>query len=701
MPWLRAIQSGFIITFPLMFVGSIAVLINQFPLPAYRAFMTDFFGPHWTYLGEGIWNGTFAVMSIAVSFSAGMNLAEKYNEKFQTRQVNPITVGIISFSSLFCLIVPVNGGIPQSWTGVAGLFAAILVSLVSSYLFFALSSIRHLRMRFFVDNAGGSVVQTFSSLVPGSLVIAFFGMLGLVLGMRTGSDFHAIFHHLLGLCFESLDSEFLRGVLYTLSIQILWFFGIHGANVLDPVTHGIYNGAIMDNAAAFAAGTPLPHIVTKPFLDCFVFIGGTGCTFSLILALLIFSRFSEYRRLSGISSFFGVFNINELLVFGFPLILNPVMLIPFVFIPAVLCLVSYGVVAMDLVPRTSTSAGWSVPVFVNAFMVTGSFKAVVLQAVNIVIGTLIYAPFVRIADAMRRQDLKNAVDSLFECVNDNSLDTRQKRCLNRTGAVGAIARGLAGELEAAVRKNDRKSGLHLLYQPQVAPLSNAVVGVEALLRWNHPKLGYISPMIVVALAEDADIVQELGDWILNEACATRRKWLDMGIVGVSMSVNVSVYQIDRSLPKRVEKALSTYGLSPDMLKLEVTESISLDAAADGPAILEEIHASGVRISIDDFGMGHSSLAYLRKFPVSSVKIDGSITREVTTSALSADIVSSIVGLCQSRGIDCIVEYVETKEEIQILLDLNCTVFQGYYYSKPLPDAQCSGYIREFGKEKTP
>lgn len=692
--WLRSLQSAFIITFPLMFAGSLAVLVNQFPLPVYRHTMANLFGPNWTELGGHIWNGTFAIMSAAVVFAVGMNLAIHCNNKQRTRQVSPITVGLVSFSSLFCLIVPINGGIPQEWTGVAGLFGAVMVALTASTIFLALSSIRLLRMRLSVDNADGSVVQAFSSLLPGSITIGIFGVVGLLFGMKAGTGFHSVLYSILTVSFESFDSAFMRGLFYTFSLQFLWFFGIHGANVLDPVTHGINVAAIEENIRAAATGEILPNIITKPFLDSFVFIGGTGCTISLILALLIASRFSERRRLAGISSVFGIFNINELLVFGFPIILNPVVLIPFIFTPVILCAVAYGVVSIGLVPKTSASVGWSVPIFVNAYMVTGSVKGVLLQLFNIALATCLYIPFVRLADSIRSKELLTAISRLFDCVNGLSPVERQQRCLNREGTLGALARGLATDLEDALKKK-QQSGLYLLYQPQVSPLDGKVVGVEALLRWNHPKVGHISPLVTIALAEDADLIEPLGEWIINESCRTRKHWLDTGIRDVSMSFNISVHQITNKLPKIIAANMQRYSIPPHLLKTEVTESVSLDAAIDGPLILECIHEAGVKIAIDDFGMGHSSLIYLRKFPVSSVKIDGSITREIGTSTLSADIVSSIVGLCRSRDIECVVEYVETEEQMHTLMDLGCQVFQGYYFSPPLAEAACAEYIRSF------
>ncbi len=697
-PLLAAVRSGLIVTMPLVLLGSCAVLLNSFPLPAYKTMMQDVFGPNWQLFGGFVWNGTFAVMSLILLFSIGQHLAEQYNAANPVVQVSPVITGLVAFASLVCMIEVNAGMLPQRWIGVAGLFVALLVALVASRLFLFLFSCKSLRLHLPGGSTDLAVPHAFNALLPGMLTVLLFAGIGIGVQALWGTSVHEAVHTLIRKPFDAAGDGLERGVLYIASLQWLWFFGIHGANVLDPITHDIYGAAMAANEAAAAAGKPLPHIMTKPFMDTFVFMGGAGASISLAGALLLFGNAQANRKLAGLSLVPGIFNINEVLLFGLPVILNPVMLIPFVLTPLLLALISYVAVASGLVPGTRAAVEWTTPILLNGYLTTGSIKGTALQLVNITVGIFAYAPFVLISNKLTAKRVGLAFRRLLtrSCATANG--PLGQRCIDQRDDAGALARGLLADLEEA-----RLSGrdLYLEFQPQITATTGRVAGVEALLRWKHPHHGPIPAPITVALAEDSAMIRPLGLWILDQACSVRKAWLNAGIEDLVMSVNLSAMQLEESLPDNVTRILQRHALPPDMLELEVTESGALDTGTPESQVLSRLHALGVRITIDDFGMGHSSLKYLKQFPVTAVKIDGAISREVVTNPICADIVGSITRLCRARGMTSVAEFVENDAQVAVLREQGVDLFQGYRFSKPLVADACLAYIIDNYAKWTP
>lgn len=688
-PTLAAIRSALVVTLPLMFLGSLAELLNSFPLPSYKAFMAAHFGPDWTLFGTILKEGTFSVMSLIMVFSLGLHLTLRFNQAQPVLRADPVIAGLTAFASFFCLLQPEGDALPLRWLGVAGLFVAILVGVLSTRLFLFFFSFKRLHLHLPGGASDIAIPQAFGALVPGMLTVLIFAACGVFMLAETGLSLHEAAYRLLRLPFDAIGEGFGRGMLYILSLHGLWFAGVHGANVLDPITHDIYGAAMLANESAAAAGLPLPHVMTKTFMDTFVFMGGAGTGISLAAALIVFGKTQASRRIGLISLGPGLFNINEVLLFGLPIVLNPLMFIPFLLTPLVLAALSYAAVVTGLVPGTSVETQWTTPILLNGFLSTGSLRGSLLQVVNLTVGTFIYAPFVLLANKIRVRQINDAFGHLLRrsCAPAGA----SRHTLDHNDDAGSLARSLIVDLEY---DHAHHRGLYLEFQPQVCARTGRVVGVEALIRWKHESYGSIPAPITIALAEDSGLIRSIGLWVFDTACAVRRDWLDRGITDLTMSVNVSALQLKRRFPEELLEILGRYGLPPSMLEVEVTESAALDADTPESRILVRLYEAGLPLAIDDFGMGHSSLKYLKQFPVSAVKIDGAISKEVVTNPICRDIVASITRLCRARRMTSVAEFVENDEQAGVLRRLGCDVFQGYRYSKPLVAADCLRFIRE-------
>ena len=233
----------------------------------------------------------------------------------------------------------------------------------------------------------------------------------------------------------------------------------------------------------------------------------------------------------------------------------------------------------------------------------------------------------------------------------------------------------------------------LHYQPQIDIESGNVVGVEALLRWRHPEFGDVSPTEFIPIAEYSRLILPIGEWVLRTALRQLKSWLAHGHPPLFMAVNLSAVQFHyRNLPDLIRDILAEEQLSPSLLELELTESVAMHDPQGAIAVMDRLHEHGIRMSIDDFGTGFSSLNYLKKFKVRKVKIDQSFIREISANAEDRAIVSAIIGMSKSLSLQTIAEGVETAAQLTFLGEQGCDQAQGYYYCKPLPAAECEAFL---------
>jgi EAL domain-containing protein (putative c-di-GMP-specific phosphodiesterase class I) len=238
--------------------------------------------------------------------------------------------------------------------------------------------------------------------------------------------------------------------------------------------------------------------------------------------------------------------------------------------------------------------------------------------------------------------------------------------------------------------------LRLYYQPQVDLGSGEIVGVEALVRWQHAEHGLIPPNEFIPLAEESGYVVTLGNWVLRTACRQIKQWAGLGLPLRQVAVNVSAVQLSRgNLVASVQAALQETGIAPGMLELEITESSVMLDREKSLATVASLKALGVRLSIDDFGTGYSSLAYLQQLEVDKLKIDITFVRDMTTNANNAAIVNAVIALGHSLGLEIIGEGVETLEQAHQLRSLRCDCMQGYLVSRPIPAADMTQFMLSF------
>lgn len=663
----NAIKKGFQLVVPVVLTGSLALLLLNFPIIGYQEVIASYGGGIVRSLLNFIVDSTTGFLSLylvmAISYFYSESLAGQ-NPSFRIiAMITACTCFIASFGGQ-------SGSLTLSCFGTTGVFTAMGCAILATRLFFFLEM--HFFRRNHSHSAGNDIYfrSTMSSILSVSICITIFAVANLLLQkiFHVG-NLNELISNFLFRSFEGIQKEPGSGIAFLLFLNFLWTLGIHGGNALDPVAQTV-----------FADGNT-SGLITKSFLDNFSLLGGSGATLCLVLALLIISRQKGSRQLAYSAVPLTVFNINEILVFGLPIVLNPVLAIPFILTPVASMLVSYGAVASGWMPAVTRTVNWTTPVFFSGYLATGSWKGIVVQLASVALGTFIYIPFILLSERVQEGQDEYLIDELTKHFRDKESSGERPRYLEHNGSLGIIAKEVTGQLHTDVQARQ----IPVFYQPQVDD-QGKVVGAEALLRWQYNGIRLYPPLIVT-LAQEEGCFQELTWSIIRTACQDIPLLQQQFGENIHVSVNIVAEQLnDIEFTSDLIQMVKDYKVNKNLV-LEVTEETSLTRLPNITANIESLGECGIVLAIDDFSMGQTSLNYLRNNRFRYVKLDGSLVRQVLENSRSREIVGSITALGDNLGFEVIAEYVENESIRDVLLELGCKVFQGYLYSPAIPVAQ--------------
>ena len=694
--FIKATRRGLVTTIPFMLLGSFALFINNLPIPAYQQFMLTLFGEGWRSFGGYVYQSTFAIMAIIMNLLISHSLITEKNTR-SGGDANPFIGAIVSICCFYSLMYVYGNTISMEKLGAFGVFLSILTALTASSLFVSLHRIKWLWVDVYSNASEANFRQLKSAFFATVLTISAFVTFRLLLSGFFGVyNIHAAIYAGLRTWFDGMSSKYSASAVFVTATHLFWFLGIHGSSVLVPVSQSLFVPALAENQALVAYGLEPVYIFTKQFFDVFVYMGGAGTTLSLIAAIIIGTRRAGMRQITKISVLPGLINANEPIIFGVPVVFNFYLLLPFVCVPLILTFISYAAIYIGLVPFTIEAVEWTTPIIMGGFVTTGgSIRGSLLQIFNFAVATLIYLPFVKLYEKSLTRNTSRTLTRLADEVLIES-DRRHAFLLDKQNAVGRMARELAIDM-----KNAFKAGkLYVKFQPQVN-FDNSVFGAETLIRWEHEQLGSISPAIMIALAEESQMIHEIGYWVFEQSASALRTMTDKGFEDIIISVNVTPSQLGSpAIAGEFARIARKYNVSPARIEIEITEQVALGGMTRVNTI-KALQALGFPISMDDFGMGHSSLLYLKEFDLSTIKLDGSLTKEILDNPVCGDIISSIVHLARSKGIHIIAEYVETHEQKERLHKLACDCYQGFLYSPPLSLEDLITYCKNLERRKIP
>lgn len=675
--WMLAIRDSFVSLLPLTFVYVIAQLATHLPYLFLGDYSESNYGQLWLSTFEHISTISHDVFPLLLSACIVSQLTYELPSKNRDRPLFP--------SFLLMIYVVVNLVVASTVLGidilefsVKAMFLALIIGVASAeFLSLALDNpkLDLLHVPADSDTKLYFVMRILPAMTLILTIITLVSFLWLLLP-DVAHPLDSLIHWAQGSGYGS----WLLSISAVLINQVFWFIGVHGGLVLDLIA----NGTLFDPQGF---GHLSSDWANRTVFNHFVLIGGTGTTMGLLIAIFIVSKKGLQRKIAKISLLPSFFNINDILLFGLPIVFNPIYLLPFIAVPLLMILLALGALDIGFISLDLTaSVRWTTPPLISGWLITNSWHGAFLQLICIGISTLCYLPFVRRAEALRLIREQSAFHDATQTIISSG--HKRQQIVTREDKVGMIARELVLDLKQAVKQDE----LTLSYQPK-HDAGGAIIGVEALIRWQHPRYGFVSPLMIITLAEDSGVIHSLGRWVIEQSCACKSRWNKLGYKNLSMAVNVSPIQLtDKDLPNFINNCIGNNGLLASELELEITESSEIPDDELTDFILDKLSATGVKLAMDDFGMGYSSLLHMRRFQVAAIKIDGSITREVLTNQMNADIVRTIASLGKSQGVQVVAEYVETLEQRQALSNMGCDVFQGYYHSPPLNETDCVAYF---------
>lgn len=415
--FLVAIRDAFVAIMPITMTGAIATLLNVFFRDLPNSYWPDLHiaeNMSWLISINGnVWWATLAMLSLAFVFALGYQVAKTF-------KTDALAGGLVAFASYIAVTPQVatiaeagpNGADAVGWgflnynyLDAKGLFTALIIGLISSIIYSKLMNNKKMTIKM-PDSVPPAVSRTFASIIPGIIAIYVCGIAAWATSEMTGGlAIGDVVLKYVQMPFLGLYQGLGAVLIIVLAVQLLWFFGLHGTNVLGAVLDGTYLTALTMNDSLYQAGQPMEYLWTRGTFDAFVWMGGAGCTIAFVIAILIFSKRADSRAVAKMSAPMAVFNINEPVVFGMPVVLNPIYFIPWLLVPCVLTIVSYLVIAAGWVPYVHVVVPWVVPPILYAFLATGgSIAAAILALVNLVIAVAIWSVFVIMANRVQTEE---------------------------------------------------------------------------------------------------------------------------------------------------------------------------------------------------------------------------------------------------------------------------------------------------------
>ena len=414
---LVAVRDAFVAMIPITMIGAIGTLINNLPIKAYQNFMASVFGENWTVFGGNVWWTAICMMSLFLVVGVAYFLAKSYDE-------NGLQAGLIALS-IFFILAPQSfsflpegateavtgwGALPKAYTGTDALFTAIVIGLLSTEIFVRLSRIKQMTIKM-PDGVPPEVARSFAKLIPGVLTITIFTFAAIFINkIFDGKYLTDLLNTYLGTPLSNVADSLGGAMLIAFFVHFLWIFGLHGANIALPFTETMLMKLGGENAALIEQGaTEGFNVMAGAFFDAFVYLGGSGMLLGLVIALIIAGR--RRKEMIALGGPPALFNISEPLIFGLPIVMNPIFMIPFIISPVICTAIAYlaidfGMVAPVIMPKIP----WVTPPILGGLMATGSLSGGILAAINLIISVVIYLPFVVMSEKMEAKKAEKSAN---------------------------------------------------------------------------------------------------------------------------------------------------------------------------------------------------------------------------------------------------------------------------------------------------
>ena len=579
----KTVRNGLIMVLPVLFIGSFSVLLVYFPIPAYQKFISGFLGGAIQYILFLIQLATLGLLPVYMT--ASINLSYTNSSQEGQKQVSRLASLLAALTSFFILAGIFTSDFDIKLLSSQGLFSAILSGLFASILYQKFENLfKKIRKDpLFIEGADSIFNASLQVLLPYFATVLVFLLANyLITLIFKVSGIQDLFIKLVTLIFSKMQRSYISGFLFILLASLMWCFGIHGNKVLDSVAVEMFQDILPE------------EIVSKTFMDTFVNIGGCGSLLGLLIAIFIFSKNNNSKKLAKIAFLPSIFNISELMVFGFPIILNPYMVIPFILSPEVCYTFTYLMTRINFLPHVSSEVNWTVPLFMSGIEATASVKAIFIQLINLGLSFAIYAPFVKLYEKHYLNQLSNSMDGLVKILKHSEETTEPVTLTECEGNEGRLAKHLVSDLEESLASGFKdkallgQSSLLMKYQPQFDNKGKCI-GAESLLRWNHAKYGIVYPPLVVHLAKESEKLYQLESMIFEKSIQDSIELRKVFGEDFKLSINITVSTLnDKRILPFLKEMCEKYPFKPGSLCIEITEETALESTQETAQLMNQI-----------------------------------------------------------------------------------------------------------------
>ncbi|MGF1758540.1 EAL domain-containing protein [Photobacterium sagamiensis] len=558
------------------------------------------------------------------------------------------------------------------------------LALISAYVTCAII-IRIRKYHFFNAEQNNSIVDNSANIIIASALA-----LGLVVSVsHLAYGLYETYFIQLDIIPQLNPISFTDGLVYELIRGLLWSVGINGHNVLHMYKTELFDVSVANMADWQNFGVSL-NIISTNFYDFFTGMGGSGNTICLVLVMLFFAKSKGYRTLAKAVLILSIFNINEPVLYGVPIIFNPVMIIPFLLVPLISFLIAYSAIYFGLVPALSEIQSWIMPPVMSGYLATGgAASGAVLQFFIIIVGMMIYYPFFKFMDKRSLGlDLSSTFNNRFFTTDEIEAKTKL------TSFIPSMQSNLDAQKEVEKLQSDGEFLLY--YQPQVDVVTNKIVALEALLRYRTDE-GKIKPPTFIRSFNQLGLMPDLDFWVFERAVKAAETYA--GNHHYCLSVNVSPDTVlTNGFVNSITRIIESSKLDFHQIEIEITEELLVQDEERTSKIIGKLQGLGISIALDDFGAGYSSLAYLSRFDFDKIKIDRSLVLNLDSDR-GKELFGVVVQLGRITKAQIVVEGIETKAELDFVSQLGVRYVQGFYFYQPMPleDVVTQGLITS-GKE---
>ena len=594
----RVIRAGLAMVIPVLFIGSVMVLLNGFPLMAYQSFLDSFMCGAIRGIIGMIQTATVGVLALHLTIALNYSYMNRHSEGNRPAVRLGSLLGCLTG---FVILVGLFSGEPDlSLLSGQGVFSALVAAMVGSSLFRRFETALNSRKMLLVEGAENEFNAALHIVLPYIGVVLCFAVADrLVTQAFAVESVQDLFQKVMSLVFHRMYRSYCTGLLFTTLTCLMWWFGIHGNNVLNQIAEDMFTTIIPG------------QIVSKSFIDTFVNMGGTGCMLGFLMAMMIFGKRSSTKKLTKIAFLPGLFNISELFVFGFPVIYNPYMFIPFILAPILCYSNAYMLTYMGFLPPVTSEVIWTTPALMSGFLATGSPRGIIVQLMNIIISAACYTPFLIKYEKKSSDEFSGEMDNLLDILK-RSEETEEDVALTECeGNAGRLARLMATDLESALalsssgRTDNEAESRLFVGSEKIFDGEGKCTGARASLRWEHKSYGSVPLPLVLKIASESGNLFDLETYFIGEAVRASSDLRKSEGEDFCMRIPVMVKTLfDKRFVEFLRALADECMLRGGNICLETDGGTGLLLTREAEKTLDKIRALGYVFSMDETGGEH-------------------------------------------------------------------------------------------------